>query len=307
MDNILFPKDYINRRYAKIHIKFIIDYLEFGGAKISMVDVDDENFSYYGDDKNSLILSLKINEKRFIINYSDHPSLDFDVDLPNVPIFRFHYYRELHDKLNNVFPIGPMLVYNSQKIKDIKGLGGYFNFRNNFEYEPGDKIANIQSNIKRPSILDSYKRRLLVRNILEENLKSDEILKQQVTQKTFWNLHRNCLVSICVPGASNDMLDRGQYELMGLGVCTISPELKTILPWNKDLIGGVHYISCNYDYSDLLDKINWCKENKNVCKEIGNNAKKLFSDYCIPENYLNWIKQTVGDFYEKGGKNLDSR
>jgi hypothetical protein len=101
------------------------------------------------------------------------------------------------------------------------------------------------------------------------------------------------LVHVCVPGARNDILDRGQLQAMAFGCCTISPVLADCLAWNKELVPGVHYLSCANDYSDLIEKIEWCKSNRDKCIEIGQNAKILFQETSVPSKLLEWIKINV--------------
>ena len=104
-------------------------------------------------------------------------------------------------------------------------------------------------------------------------------------QVEFWNKHKNCLVAISVPGARNNMLDRGHYEQLALGVCVISPKINTLLPYRMELIPKTHYLNCADDYSDLVELINWCQRNRESCRAIGNQARQLFMNYCMPEKY----------------------
>ena len=58
---------------------------------------------------------------------------------------------------------------------------------------------------------------------------------------------------------------------------------------------NVNYVSCNYDYSDLVEKIEWCKSNRDKCIEIGRNAQKLFQETSVPSKLLEWIIKVVND------------
>ena len=125
-------------------------------------------------------------------------------------------------------------------------------------------------------------------NLLKGNLKNVKT-KCLPNQIDYWMDINKCLVSVCVPGATNNMLDRGQWQYMAFGCCTISPILPELLPFDKKLIPDVHYIRCKDDYSDLLEKIEWCKQNREKCIEIGRNAKKLFLETSTPEKIVEWV------------------
>jgi len=110
-----------------------------------------------------------------------------------------------------------------------------------------------------------------------------------LSQQQFWNETSSMLVSVCVPGHNNNMLDRGQIQSMAFGGCTISPYLPEVLPFDRRLVEGEHYIMCKDDYSDLVEKVEWCKENRKICVDIGNNAKQLFSETSKPNKLWEWI------------------
>lgn len=86
------------------------------------------------------------------------------------------------------------------------------------------------------------------------------------------------------------MLDAEQLQYMGLGVCTISPNLPEILPYGREIVAGEHYIRCMEDYSDLVELIHWCEMNRTKCVEIGSNARKLFLDTSTPTKLVEWIE-----------------
>ena len=107
------------------------------------------------------------------------------------------------------------------------------------------------------------------------------------------NYNESCLVSVCVPGQRKDILDRGQFQYMAFGACTISPKLNIMLPYMNVLIPGVHYVECKYDYSDLIEKIEWCRQNRAECIEIGQNVKKLFHAASTPYAIWTWMQRML--------------
>lgn len=55
----------------------------------------------------------------------------------------------------------------------------------------------------------------------------------------------------------------------------------------------VHYIPIQYDLSDLIDKIKWCRENPNKCKTIIKNALAFYNTYLSREGILNYTENLL--------------
>jgi len=45
--------------------------------------------------------------------------------------------------------------------------------------------------------------------------------------------------------------------------------------------------------TDLVEKINWCKDNREECVEIGKRAKQWFQKNCLPQHLNKWIELWV--------------
>tara|TARA_B110000858_G_C17764031_1_gene456018 strand:+ start:209 stop:1063 length:855 start_codon:yes stop_codon:yes gene_type:complete len=52
----------------------------------------------------------------------------------------------------------------------------------------------------------------------------------------------------------------------------------------KFLEPGVHYVECKRDFSDFLDKVEWCKSNDQQAKEIAENGKRFMQMFLDLEN-----------------------
>lgn len=139
-----------------------------------------------------------------------------------------------------------------------------------------------------PQFTQHHERRIKVRKILEANQERFNIDCTVRPQMDFWRVAQTCRASVHIPGSSSNMLDRGQLQLMALGVCTISPDIFTSLCAAR-AEPNVHYLCLRDDYSDLMDKIEWCQTHRDDCIQIGNNAKKLFAKHCTPERIWNYI------------------
>lgn len=264
---IRFPKK-DKQRYYDSHYLFLKNLLSSAGMTIKE----------YKEERKDRGFIIIYENKKILIDYGDHHLIandwqDFDIQ------FRFHYSKKVHGDLSRVFPLTPISFYD---------WGGYTNLQNEIKYACNtDKILNNQ----KPGAA-AMERRTRVQQMLKHKYHAD--LDVETTDKeTFWKKVNNCLVSVCVPGARGDILDRGQFQYMAFGACTISPPLDIELPYWKDIIASIHYLSCKPDYSDLIDVIEYCKANRDKCKAIGRQAKQLFFDIGTPDKVWGWMKECI--------------
>jgi hypothetical protein len=261
-------------RYYYIHYMYIKNILISAG--ISILDVDPIKFFNY---KFLTAFEIFINKDRILFDYSDHINLSIlETDISKYKaIFKFHYTPELI-KYKNIYPFTPVNFHDWKLFYKIK---------DSLQYKATGLILNNQV----PTGA-AVERRNFVREMLTKQYNNK--LDYSITSyNEFYEKVNNCLVSVCVPGARNNMLDRGQSQYMFLGACTISPNLITVLSYNKVLVPGVHYVECNPDYSDLIDKIEWVNNNKEEAIKIGNNAKQLLLSTSLPIKQIEWIKKCV--------------
>ena len=260
-------------RYYHVHYMYIKNLLTADGACIE--DVNPIDFFEY-----RMLTSFEviINRHRILFDYNDHLKLsvpDKQVGIYKC-VFKFHYNKELHSDFKNIFPFSPV-NFNSWKQYELMS--------NECKYTATGEVINKQSIAGAAIERRTHVQKLLARyNINTDIIDQDQFLK----------LINSCMVSVCVPGARNDMLDRGQGQYMFLGACTISPKLITILSWDEPLVSGVHYVECKADYSDLIEKIEWCRNNKQACIDIGSNARQLFKKTSLPIRQIEWIKKCIG-------------
>lgn len=213
-----------------------------------------------------------------LMDFSDFPEI-----LPNYGdypyYFKFHFSEDKHEQLENIFPFTPI---------SFDEWNQYARMTNEICYSAND---NIILNNQRP-YAGARERRKKVQRMLTSHFRNN-VDTSLTSQESFWKKINNCLVSVCVPGARNDMLDRGQLQYMALGCCTVSPKLLTVLPYSQQLIPGTHYVQCDDDYSDLIEKIEWCKANREDCVTIGKNAKQLFLETCTPHKLWDMVNHSI--------------
>jgi len=275
-----FPKDYLVHKYGLIHFHFFVQYAKIAGVNVELVDSDSQIF--IADDH--LIFSCTVNDQQIIVDYADHSTRNWKNFYPGLPYFKF---QTTSNNSKDFISLGPPMV--GVKRKGTKGatVREYNNIRYNYDYRPGQSILCKQ--LPNGAAID---RRNYVHQLLKENF-SDVDVTADCDQIDFWHAHERCLTAVCVPGATNNMVDRGHLELLGLGVCTISPELYTVFPNNKTLIPGRQYIRCRDDYSDLIDIIKVLQKNPSRCERVGQSARAFYNKNYTPEKYWQWIMENL--------------
>jgi hypothetical protein len=239
----------------------------------------DTNIIYQNEAKFNYFI-VTINGKKIIVDFSNfHDVQDHLVKL-DWPYLKFQYCTKEHSRYPNVYAFTKISFYNWQQFFDLKKKINYTCNTN--------RIINMQ----RPRGA-AIGRRNYVQKFLREKYGKDLVTEFTRDQVTFWNTINDCLVHVCVPGARNDILDRGQVQAMAFGCCTISPVISDCLARNWELTPGFHYVACKSDYSDLEDKILWCKNNRDICVKIGQNAQVLFNETSTPEKLWNWILEVI--------------
>lgn len=268
---IRFPNQ--GQKYYDTHYKFIDQIFRAAGLEVEYYKaepLDDVRFEMYIDDK------------PIIMDFSDHKAL-----YPLKKSRDYHRYYKFHcpnvepDKLvvHTTIPFSPISFYDW-------GLT-YRLFRSIAYTCNNDIILNNQV----PGAA-ALKRRQEVQKILAATY-GEHFDTGMIPQLQYWRKIDNCLVSVCIPGARNDILDRGQWQYMAFGACTISPKLDIVLPEYTAPEPGIHYIECKPDYSNLVELIEWCKTNRKECVDIGQNAKALFASTSTPAALIRWLEKTI--------------
>lgn len=62
----------------------------------------------------------------------------------------------------------------------------------------------------------------------------------------------------------------------------------------------VHYVPVKCDLSDLIDKIQWCRDNDEKCKEMAMNAKKFSKTYLSRDGVLDYMQNLMIELNEAG-------
>ena len=267
------------QRYYRVYYGFVRESLKAAGARITL-----SRDSHIGDAR----FTIGINGHTVAIDYSDHLTLA-PPHAQYEHYFKFHCSHGEHEQLPHVLPFSPISFYN---------WGQFDTLRQQIRYTAqSDRIVNRQHPHG-----NALHRRRHVQHLLQHAYRK-QVATRKVEMTEFWHEVNDCLVSVCVPGFRNNMLDRGQLQYMAFGACTISPRLINYLPCAPEkrlpnqpgqlLIPGQHYIACADDYSDLIEKIEWCRENRDECVAIGQRAQQLFLEHCTPYQLWQWVLNTI--------------
>ena len=91
---------------------------------------------------------------------------------------------------------------------------------------------------------------------------------------------------------------------MDMGSVLLIAESKYRLWFRRYLKEYEHYVPVKEDLSDLFEKIRWCRQNDQKCKEIAENARRFYQQYLKKDGILDYlqtllvnIKSTTGSYY----------
>jgi hypothetical protein len=261
-------------RFYNIHYNYFLRLLTEAGCKIEMVS--------HGifDNYSETAFEIYINGVLVAIDFSDHLKLsvpEYKISKYKA-IFKFHYLPERHSMYSNIYPVSPVSFHDWGMYKRLKPV---------IHYTASGSIMCKQ--IPRAA---AKERRDAVQSMLQDKYKNkfDSII---LDEESFYKSINSTMVAVCVPGARNNMLDRGQGQYMAFGTCTISPRLVTVLSSNQLLVPGTHYIECKPDYSDVVEKIEWVRSNPEKAIQIGKNAKQIFEKTSLPKMQVEWINKCL--------------
>ena len=251
-------------------LTYLLNLFLYGGAKIQLEKRD-----------GPIITIDKVLTKFDVL---DQTKLQ-QIDIKNTKYITYKLHT-IEKFLSNIIPFAPISFHDWAEKELIDTRIKYFpsNHKKISMRQLESKYLNNSGSCIRVAATN---RRKKIQSLLIKNF-GDRVATERLSQREYFLDVSNVQTSVCVPGFCNNMLDRGQFQYMAFGVCTISPNLPEILPFNTKIIPGKHYIKCSDDYSDLINIIN--SLNTETCLEIGKNAKSLFDKTSSPKAIMEWIK-----------------
>ena len=88
---------------------------------------------------------------------------------------------------------------------------------------------------------------------------------------------------------------------LSMGSVILLQKSKYRVWFRKYLVENVHYVSINEDLSDLYDKIRWCRQNDEKCREIAKNAKQFYETYLTKKATLDFAQKLFCEIKNKTG------
>ena len=86
------------------------------------------------------------------------------------------------------------------------------------------------------------------------------------------------------------------FEIIQFGSVMIKPDMSKVITHPNIYIPYETYIPCALDWSDLIEKIEWVKNNPKQCKEITENARKILKEAYTTENLLLYWYNMISTF-----------
>ena len=281
----IYQRYYLNNNADDMHFPYVLNMLKYGGANVSFFDpTTSKNWKYIESLESTTKFEIEVDGKSVLIDLADVQD-DARKTLPIISnfdaVFVVHWFDEIHDGLNNVFALCPVNFANWELFEKL---------RKNINFTP-TKNKLILNN-QRP-MGDRWRREKTKTRIDKKYPSQSDTKFYKGKQEQFFMNLNDALVSVHIPGCRDDILDRGQTQMFGLGACTISPWMKEKFAWDAEVKAWGHYVPCEKDVSDVIDKIEWCIANPDKVKEIGDNAKKFFDDNIHPKKLVEWIEECL--------------
>jgi hypothetical protein len=230
--------------------------------------------------------AIEIDGERAVYDFSDYLMVDGEQQ-HHRHWFRFHYTEGFvpHENLASFPPISFIDWEDYGKLSSqlrYQASGDLIVHSQSFEFLAAAKSARDR---------DLYARRKTVRDLLTKEFGA-LVVSDRLPQYEFWNTACQSLVSVHVPGSWRHSLDRGQHQLLGLGVCTVSPDIWTSV-LGKRLEPYQHYVPLRDDFSDLVSQITWCRNHRSECAAIGRRAKEFFLRQSTPGAIWRYISEQM--------------
>jgi len=260
----IFPskKTFIKSLYHQIHCQYLVELFKYCGYEIEYTD----NVVQLDE----VVFEVVLNDVKFYVDFGDH----LKIHTNNRPLIKYHLDKNL--KNTDIIPISPISFYDWKQ---------YFELEKKIQYTFGKTVLNNQV----PGGA-AVKRRLYLKDLIVKSFSNSDT--EITNQLDYWKKINTAKVAVFAPGARIDILDRGQLQYMAFGCCTISPELNDKITFNKEPIAGIHYIKCKDDFSDVVNIVE--SLSKDVALKIGNNAKQLFKETCLPTAIIPNILSRIG-------------
>jgi len=167
---------------------------------------------------------------------------------------------------------------------------------------------DYQWSITKPGLLDAgivswNSRDKIDSNLTVTYIKPNEMNNLGIFLKKRVEMNKQIKYKYLINIDGHSKVNRESYLLQS-GCLILNVETKYVIGnqrWYDHLLQPfVHYVPIKYDLSDLEEKIIWCRNNDSKCKEIANNAKKLYDEYFSKEGLMQYCSNVLNNIsYER--------
>jgi hypothetical protein len=137
----------------------------------------------------------------------------------------------------------------------------------------------------------NYRRRLMVRGLMHKFF-GDRTEFNILPLDVFHQAAAQALCFVSVPGDWENQMARGQLQMIGLGMPTISPILYEQC-CDGLLQPGIHYLACRQDFLDVPDLVRWLDAHPDEARAMSHNAWLFFQEFCTPIAVWSYIKDRI--------------
>lgn len=167
--------------------------------------------------------------------------------------------------------IGPMSYFDWSDYRE----------RSKQAYAPGETVLCKEFLPPDAALAEMRRCRLDVRTRLQRKLGARADTDLHSDLKEYWQVALGCLVSVHSRGTWAHRLGRCQWQLMALGVPTLSADIWTSCCGARPEAWR-HYVPILDDYSDLESRVDWCYWHPLELAKIGQRAKQFFEGHGTP-------------------------
>jgi hypothetical protein len=163
------------------------------------------------------------------------------------------------------------------------------------KYNQRLQISNLDKKLNNKNLLDagivSWNSRDKIDSNLQINYIKPYLFDFKLKEKIPMNEQIKYKYIINIDGHSNPNRTSYLLQINSLIMIVESKYVVGNICWYTNILKPYeHYIPIKYDLSDLEEKILWCRNNDEKCKQIVQNANKLYNKYFSKENILLYCK-----------------
>lgn len=208
---------------------------------------------------------------------------------PYINIEKYHV--PWNDKINTAFfrgmDTGCSFDYNINPRLKITKISKEWENNNKYNHNnPIDKIPFLDAGIVR------YSRKIRVNNNILTFTNKNKLIQNNIILKDYVQMENQLKFKYIIYIEGNSAAYR-LGSLLSTKSTILKVESKYYLWFEKQLEPYKHYVPIKHDLSDLDEKIIWCKNNDNKCKEIANNAYQFYKKTFNYDNVYNYLQNLI--------------